>query len=339
MKEITTTNFLEEDAILRETLSPKTLEEFIGQEKTKEKLKIFIKAAKQRKEPLDHVLLTGPPGIGKTTLSKIIAHEMGAEIFSVPGPAIEKPFDLAGILTKLSQFSVLFIDEIHRIPRQVEEYLYPAMEKFEIEIIVDKGPAARSVKLKLNYFTLIGATTRMGLLTGPLRSRFGIPLRLDYYSVEELKKIVERSAQILKIEIEPSAAYEIAKRGRGTPRLVNRLLKRVRDFAQVEGENKITLERAKYALEKLEVDELGLNEMDRKILSCIYEKFGGGPVGLKTLSSALDEDMGTIEEVYEPFLIREGLIERTNKGRKITKKGLNYLNKHLNLLSHEKKLF
>ncbi len=314
-----------EDISLNELLRPKKLEEFIGKEKIKENLKVFIQAAKKRGEALDHVIFTGPPGLGKTTLSYIIANEMGTNIKAVSGPVIERPFDLAGILTNLSAGDVLFIDEIHRLPRNVEEYLYSAMESYEIEIMVDKGPNAKSIKLKLKPFTLIGATTRMGLLTGPLQSRFGISFRIDYYETDELKEIVKRSAKILNIKIDDDAAFEIARRGRGTPRIVNRLLKRVRDFADYKEKEKIDLEITKYALEKLEVDELGLNEMDKKILACIYEKFGGGPVGLKTLSSAVGEDMGTIEEVYEPFLLREGLIERTARGRKITKKALKHL--------------
>ncbi|MEO0254272.1 MAG: Holliday junction branch migration DNA helicase RuvB [candidate division WOR-3 bacterium] len=319
-------NLIEEDISLSELLRPRKLKEFIGKEKIKENLKVFIEAAKKRNEPLDHVIFTGPPGLGKTTLSHIISYEMGTNIKLVSGPVIERPFDLAGILTNLNKGDILFIDEIHRLPRNVEEYLYSAMENYEIEIMVDKGPKAKSIKLKLKPFTLIGATTRMGLLTSPLQSRFGIQIRIDYYEVEELKEIVKRSAKILNIKIEEDAAFEIARRGRGTPRIVNRLLKRVRDFADYKLKEKIDLEITKYALQKLEVDELGLNEMDKKILFCIYEKFGGGPVGLKTISQAVGEDVGTIEEVYEPFLLREGLIERTPRGRKLTKRALKHLN-------------
>ncbi len=319
-------NLIEEDISLSELLRPRKLKEFIGKEKIKENLKVFIEAAKKRNEPLDHVIFTGPPGLGKTTLSHIISYEMGTNIKLVSGPVIERPFDLAGILTNLNKGDILFIDEIHRLPRNVEEYLYSAMENYEIEIMVDKGPNAKSIKLKLKPFTLIGATTRMGLLTSPLQSRFGIQIRIDYYEVEELKEIVKRSAKILNIKIEEDAAFEIARRGRGTPRIVNRLLKRVRDFADYKLREKIDLEITKYALQKLEVDELGLNEMDKKILYCIYEKFGGGPVGLKTISQAVGEDVGTIEEVYEPFLLREGLIERTPRGRKLTKRALKHLN-------------
>ena len=318
-------NLTHEDISLSELLRPRKLKEFIGKEKIKENLKIFIEAAKKRNEPLDHVIFTGPPGLGKTTLSHIIAFEMGKNIKAVSAPVIERPFDLAGILTNLEKGDILFIDEIHRLPRNVEEYLYSAMENYEIEIMVDKGPNAKSIKLKLKPFTLIGATTRMGLLTSPLQSRFGIQMRIDYYETPELKEIVKRSAKILNIKIEEDAAFEIARRGRGTPRIVNRLLKRVRDFADYKLKEKIDLEITKFALEKLEVDELGLNEMDKKILYCIYEKFGGGPVGLKTISQAVGEDVGTIEEVYEPFLLREGLLERTPRGRKLTKRALKHL--------------
>lgn len=319
-------NLTHEDISISELLRPRKLKEFIGKEKIKENLKIFIEAAKKRSESLDHVIFTGPPGLGKTTLSHIIAYEMGTNIKVVSAPVIERPFDLAGILTNLEKGDILFIDEIHRLPRNVEEYLYSAMENYEIEIMVDKGPNAKSIKLKLKPFTLIGATTRMGLLTSPLQSRFGIQMRIDYYETEELKEIVKRSAKILNIKIEEDAAFEIARRGRGTPRIVNRLLKRVRDFADYKLKEKIDLEITKFALEKLEVDELGLNEMDKKILYCIYEKFGGGPVGLKTISQAVGEDIGTIEEVYEPFLLREGLLERTPRGRKLTKRALKHLN-------------
>ncbi|MEN3046842.1 MAG: Holliday junction branch migration DNA helicase RuvB [Candidatus Hydrothermales bacterium] len=315
----------QEDISLNELLRPNSFDEFIGKDKIKENLRVFIQAAKKRKESLDHVIFTGPPGLGKTTLSYIIAKEMGSNIKTLSGPIIEKPFDLVSVLTNLKKGDVLFIDEIHRLPRSVEEYLYSAMENFEIEIMVDKGPHAKPIKIKIPPFTLVGATTRLGLLTGPIQSRFGIHIRIDYYDIYELKEIVKRSSRILNIKIEDDAAFEIAKRGRGTPRIVNRLLKRVRDFADYKSKNKIDLEITRYALEKLEVDDLGLNEMDKKILYMIYEKFNGGPVGLKTLSLAIGEDMGTIEEVYEPYLLREGLIERTPRGRRITLKAIKHL--------------
>lgn len=322
MTGITSPYPFEEDRILAEELRPRKLKEFIGQEKIKENLEVFIESAKRRKAPLDHLLLSGPPGLGKTTLAYCISNEMESEIIGTSGPVIERPFDLAGILTNLKPMGILFIDEIHRLPRNVEEYLYSAMENYEIDLLIDKGPGARSVKLKLPPFTLIGATTRMGLLTGPLRSRFGINIRIDYYPHEEIKEIVKRSAKILKVEIKEEGAVEIARRSRGTPRIANRLLKRVRDFAIVKGDGVIDKDIARYALEKLEVDEYGLNEMDKKIIETLFHKFHNRPVGIKTLAFAVGEDEGTIEEVYEPFLIREGFIEKTPRGRVLTRKAL-----------------
>ncbi len=308
-----------EDVDNEVSLRPKWLDEYIGQDKVKRKLNIFIQAAKERKEPLDHVLLYGPPGLGKTTLANIIANEMGVNIRVTSGPAIERPGDLASILTNLGEDDVLFIDEIHRLNRSVEEILYPAMEDFALDIIIGKGPSARSVRLDLSRFTLIGATTRAGLLTSPLRDRFGVILNLDLYDIESLKSIVERSARILCIEIDEEGAYEIAKRARGTPRIANRLLKRVRDYAQVVEDGIITLGVAKKALKMLEVDELGLDEVDRKLILNMIEKFDGGPVGLDTLSAATGEEKNTIEDVYEPYLLQIGFINRTPRGRIVTK--------------------
>jgi Holliday junction DNA helicase RuvB len=317
---IVTPRLRDEDRELDLALRPRWLSEFIGQERLKESLRIFIEAAKERKEPLDHVLLCGPPGLGKTTLSIIIANELGAGLKSTSGPAIERKGDLAAILSKLERGDVLFIDEMHRLNHIVEEMLYPAMEEFKLDWVIGKGPGAQSIKISLNRYTLIGATTRQGLVTAPLRSRFGIILYLDLYEDEDMFKIVMRSAGILGIEIEEEAAWEIAKRSRGTPRIANRILKRVRDYAQVRADGRITGDVAREALELLGIDELGLDSMDRKIMMTIMDKFGGGPVGLNTISLAVGEDKETIEDVYEPHLLRIGFIERTPSGRKATRR-------------------
>ena len=300
------------------SLRPNYFDEFIGQPRIVENLKIFIEAAKNRKEALDHVLLTGPPGLGKTTLSHIIAREMNAEIKITSGPVLEKPGDLAGLLTNLNENDVLFIDEIHRLSPVVEEYLYSAMEDFRLDIMIDSGPSARSIQISVPRFTLIGATTRSGSLTAPLRSRFGINNRLDYYSPEDLNTVIKRSATLLNVPIEETGSYEIAKRARGTPRIANRLLRRTRDFADIKGKGVITKEIAQLALTALEVDEFGLDEMDKRILLTIVEKFNGGPVGLNTIAVAIGEEAGTIEEVYEPFLIQQGFLKRTKTGREAT---------------------
>lgn len=307
------------------TLRPRTFDEFIGQEKIKENLKIFIQAAGKRKEPLDHVLFYGPPGLGKTTLSHIIAAELNVNIKSTSGPVLERPGDLAAILTNLSELDILFIDEIHRLPRVVEEILYPAMEDYQLDIIIGQGPSARTLKLNLPKFTLIGATTRTGLLTSPLRERFGVICRLEFYNPDELKNIVIRSAKILKIEIDEDAALEIARRSRGTPRIANRLLRRIRDFAQIKGDGRVNLNITKTSLASLDVDEKGLDDMDRKLLSIIIEKYKGGPVGIETLAASLREDKETIEDVYEPFLLQEGLIERTPRGRLATSRAYQHM--------------
>ncbi len=304
-----------DDIRYENAVRPKFFSEFIGQNRVKENLAVFIKAAKERKDVLDHVLFHGPPGIGKTTLSYIIANEMGVNIKATSGPVIERAGDLAGILTNLEKGDILFIDEIHRLSRNIEEYLYSGMEEFCIDIMIGEGPKARSVKIPLKHFTLVGATTRIGLLTSPLRNRFGIMHRLDYYNTEELKMIIIRAAGLLHIEINEEGAEEIAKRSRGTPRVANRLLRRIRDYAQVKGKGIIDLEIAKLALDKMDVDEEGLDEMDKKILNVIITKFGGGPVGLKSLSIAVGEESDTIEEVYESFLVRKGFIKKTAQGR------------------------
>ena len=314
-----------EEEKVENSLRPKCLDEYIGQEKIKESLKIYIEAAKKRGEPLDHVLLYGPPGLGKTTLSNIIATEMNSNIRITSGPAIEKPGDLAALLTNLSENDVLFIDEIHRMHRSIEEILYPALEDYSLDIIIGKGPSARSIRLDLPKFTLIGATTKVGSLSSPLRDRFGIIHRLELYSNEELKTIVKRSAGILKIEITDKGAYEIASRSRGTPRIANRLLKRVRDFAQVQGDGVITDEIADVALSSLEIDKLGLDNIDRTMLETIIKKFAGGPVGVETLASAIGEDIDTIEDVYEPYLMQMGFLNRTPRGRTATVEACKHL--------------
>ncbi|HHT36592.1 MAG: Holliday junction branch migration DNA helicase RuvB [Candidatus Wallacebacter cryptica] len=314
-----------EDFDLDLTLRPRTLAEYIGQEKVKQQMELFITAAKQRREALDHVLLYGPPGLGKTSLAYIIANEMGVGIHTTSGPAIERQGDLVAILTNLEPKDVLFIDEIHRLNRTVEEILYPAMEDGVVDIIIGKGPGARSVRLELQEFTLVGATTRAGMLTGPLRDRFGVINRLEFYSTDELKIIVERSAQIIGVKIDESGAVEIAKRARGTPRVANRLLRRVRDFAQVKADNHITKEVAQEALTLFEVDQYGLDHIDRKLLTTIVHVFNGGPVGIDTIAAAISEEANTIEDVYEPYLLQLGFLQRTSRGRVVTHLAYQYL--------------
>ena len=327
-KRIISTGLLEEDSRIESSLRPISLDEYIGQDKIKDNIKVYIEAAKQRKESLDHVLFYGPPGLGKTTLSTIIAHEMGVNIKVSSGPAIEKPGEMAAILNNLSENDVLFIDEIHRLNRQVEEVLYPAMEDFAIDIILGKESSARSIRLELPRFTLVGATTRAGLLTAPLRDRFGVVQKMEFYTVEDLSTIIKRSAKVLDVEIDEYGAVEIAKRSRGTPRLANRLLKRLRDFAQVRYEGKIDMKVAREVLDILDVDKMGLDQNDRDILLTIIDKFAGGPVGLDTLAAALGEDSATLEEVYEPYLLMNGLIDRTKKGRMATDLAYKHLDRY-----------
>ncbi len=317
-KRVIETELLEEDKKLEGSLRPQTLDDYIGQEKAKNTLRVYIEAAKERHDSLDHVLFYGPPGLGKTTLAGIIANEMGVHLKVTSGPAIEKPGEMAAILNNLQEGDLLFIDEIHRLNRQVEEVLYPAMEDYAIDIMIGKGATARSIRLELPRFTLVGATTRAGLLTAPLRDRFGVIHRLEFYTTEELKLIILHSAKILNVEIDEEGALELARRSRGTPRLANRILKRVRDFAQVRYDGVITKEVAETALNLLEVDKMGLDHVDRNILHTMIDKFAGGPVGLDTLAAAIGEDAGTIEDVYEPYLIQNGFINRTPRGRVVT---------------------
>lgn len=314
-KRMITTEFTEEDGRIETSLRPQYLREYIGQEKVKSNLKVYIDAAKQREESLDHVLLYGPPGLGKTTLAGIIANEMGTSLKVTAGPAIEKPGEMAAILNNLKDGDVLFVDEIHRLPRQVEEVLYPAMEDYVIDVVIGKGTAARSIRFDLPKFTLVGATTRAGMLTAPLRDRFGVVNRLEFYSPEELQEIVTHSARMLGVEIEEEGAMELARRSRGTPRLANRFLKRVRDFAQIKYDGRITKEVADFALDLLEVDKLGLDKTDRSIITTMIQQFGGGPVGIEALAVAIGEDAGTLEDVYEPYLVQNGLLLRTPRGR------------------------
>lgn len=319
------TNLIEEDIKIEGSLRPQTLDDYIGQSKVKENLKIYIEAAKQRHDALDHVLFYGPPGLGKTTLAGIIANEMGVHMKVTSGPAIEKPGEMAAILNNLQEGDLLFVDEIHRLNRQVEEVLYPAMEDYAIDIMIGKGATARSIRLDLPHFTLVGATTRAGLLTAPLRDRFGVIHRLEFYSVEELKLIIQHSAVILGVQIDEEGAMELARRSRGTPRLANRMLKRVRDFAQVKYDGVITRDIANTALDLMDVDKMGLDHIDRNILCTLIEKFKGGPVGLDTLAAAIGEDAGTIEDVYEPYLIMNGFLNRTPRGRVVTERAYHHM--------------
>ena len=317
------------DKEIERALRPIAFEDFSGQESVIDNLRVFVAAAKQRREALDHVLLHGPPGLGKTTLAHIISNDLGVNLRVTSGPVLDKPGDLAGLLTNLEPFDVLFIDEIHRLSPIVEEYLYSAMEDYKIDIMIDSGPNARTVQIKLNPFTLIGATTRSGLLTSPLRARFGINSRLNYYDSKVLTGIVQRSSEILNVAIKDEAAFEVARRSRGTPRIANALLRRVRDFAQIKGDGSIDLEMATYSLKALNVDKNGLDEMDHRILTCIIDKFKGGPVGINTISTAVGEEPGTIEEVYEPFLVQEGYLTRTPRGREATEKAYKHLGKSI----------